>query len=249
MKHAWATNLQALSWVTQVLDKCPQCCSPTPGACTVLAKVQQDWAAKHSSDNPAADGSASSGWSAAEGSSEDISSADDQMGGPVKSETAAVEKGVVVKSGLPSLVLVGDSNALGHCETRDYNNSLRKSLSAAFQVQVAAKSGTSWRVLAQDVDASLAQFLREDAKRKNGSDAIASSPQFERVVFVLGTNDVPKHKALPSTWAKLPENIVTVLKAMEKYVQKSQSPTPGLQSVFVTTPFNFDRRMRKRLIH
>ena len=69
------------SWVTQVLDKCAQCCSPTPGACTVLAKVQQDWAAEHPSDNPAADGSASSGWSAAEGSSEDISSADDQMGG------------------------------------------------------------------------------------------------------------------------------------------------------------------------
>ena len=70
---------------------------------------------------------------------------------------------------------------------------------AAFQVQVAAKSGTSWRVLEQDVDASLAQFLREGAKRKNGSDAIASSPQFERVVFVLGTNEVPKHNTLLST--------------------------------------------------
>ena len=154
------------SWVTQVLEKCAQCCSPTPGACTVLAKVQQDWAAKHSSDNPAADGSASSGWSTGEGSSEDISSDDDQMGGPVKSETAAVEKGVVVKSGLPSLVLVGDCNALGHRETRDYNNSLRKSLSATFQVQVAAKPGTSWKVLAKDVDARLAELLREVTKRK-----------------------------------------------------------------------------------
>ena len=130
-----------------------------------MAKVQQDWAAKHSSDNPATDESASSGWSTGEGSSEDISSDDDQMGGPVKSETAAVEKGVVVKSGLPSLVLVGDCNALGHRETRDYNNSLRKSLSAAFQVQVAAKSGTSWGGRAHDVDTTFPQLLRPKRKR------------------------------------------------------------------------------------
>ena len=114
-------------------------------------------------------------------------------------------------------------------------------MSTAFQVHVAAKSGTSWRVLAQDVDASLAQFLQEDAKRKDCSVAIASSPKFERVVFVLGTHDVPKHNAKDSTWKKLFESIVTVIKTMEKDVQKSQSPTPGLQSVFVTTPFNFDK--------
>ena len=53
--------------------------------------------------------------------------------------------------------------------------------------------------------------------------------------FVLGTHDVLKHNAKDSTWKKLFESIVTVIKAMEKYVQKSQSPTPGLQSVFVTT--------------
>ena len=39
------------SRVTQVLERCPQCCSPTPGACNVLAKFRAEWKAKHPSGN------------------------------------------------------------------------------------------------------------------------------------------------------------------------------------------------------
>ena len=78
-------------------------------------------------------------------------------------------------------------------------------------------------------------------KRKSDTVDLSSLPHFGTVVSVLSTNGVPKNMALGSTWDKLPEAIATVIKAMEKYVQKSQSPTPGLQSVLVTTPFNLEK--------
>ena len=70
---------------------------------------------------------------------------------------------------LPKLLLVGDSNAVGYCETYDYEDSLRKSLGTEFEVHVAAKSGTSWRKLAQDVHGNLTAFLQKSVKKKKAA--------------------------------------------------------------------------------
>ena len=42
------------------------------------------------------------------------------------------------------VLLIGDSNAYGHCETCPLDSSLKKALSAHYDITVAAKSGTSW---------------------------------------------------------------------------------------------------------
>ena len=77
----------------------------------MLAKVRAAWEAKHPSGNKSGepegdDGYVLSGWSAGEGSSEEISSADEQAGAAVKSATAQAN------SNQPKLLLVGDSNAV-----------------------------------------------------------------------------------------------------------------------------------------
>ena len=108
----------------------------------MLAKFRAGWEAKHPSGNKSGeaegdDGNVSSGWSVGEGSSEDISSVDEQTAA-VKSATAQDTPTTGANANQPKLLLVGDSNAVGYCETHDYNNSLQKRLRTAIQVHVAA---------------------------------------------------------------------------------------------------------------
>ena len=87
------SNSTRPSQVQRMLDFCPQCSSPTPGACDKLANIRAEWEAKHPSGNKSGEpegdhGHVSSDWSDAEGSSEDCSSVDEQTRVAVKSATA-----------------------------------------------------------------------------------------------------------------------------------------------------------------
>jgi len=139
-----------------------------------------------------------------------------------------------------SLLLIGDSNAVGYCETRDYNSPLRRALSSSWQVHVAAKSGTRWTTIAHDVDSSLQQFYSASRKlTAHGSvQELKELPKamFSRIVFVLGTNDVPKKTARSSTWKKLGPSVTAVLRGVEKYL----TPQTNARDIFVTAPFCFE---------
>ena len=180
------SNSTRPSQVQRMLDFCPQCSSPTPGACDKLANIRAGWEAKHPSGNKSGepegdDGNVSSDWSDAEGSSEDCSSVDEQTRVAVKSATAQASSNRPTL--LPKMLLVGDSNAVGYCETHGKcDTTLRKSSSTAFQAHLAAQSGTPWKAVAKDVDAVLGGFPRKDvARRKGGSDdtELSDSPEFD----------------------------------------------------------------------
>ena len=108
------------------------------------------------------------------------------------------------------LLLIGDSNAVGYCETRDYNSSMRRALSSAWQVHVAAKSGTGrWTTIALDVDSSLQQFYSASRKLT----AHGSGQELKELP------SVPKKTARSHTWKKLGPSVPAVLRGVEKYLK------------------------------
>jgi hypothetical protein len=140
-------------------------------------------------------------------------------------------------------LLIGDSNAVGYCETRDYNSSLRRALSSSWQVYVAAKNGTRWTTIAQDVeDSSLQQFYSASRKltARGSVQELKELPKamFSRIVFVMGTNDVPNKAARSSTWNKLGPSVTAVLRSVEKYL----TPQANARVICVTAPLCFRAR-------
>ena len=119
----------------------------------------------------------------------------------------------------PTLLLVGDSNATGYCETQPYKKSLRCRLAARFAVTLGGKSGTSWKRVAQSVK----DYLQES------SGGVVSEEFYTYILVVLGTNDIPKM----GQWAKqeraLQEAMEKVLAGLVGYL----SPT-GLGGLLVT---------------
>ena len=104
---------------------------------------------------------------------------------------------------LPAMLLIGDSTATGYCETRECKSSLRRALISSWQAHVAAKGGSRWAAIAQDVDASLQQFYSSGANRKLtglGSEMELTGATCSRIVFVLGTSDAPKNTAREHAW-------------------------------------------------
>ena len=119
----------------------------------------------------------------------------------------------------PTLLLVGDSNATGYCETQPYKKSLRCRLAARFAVTLGGKSGTSWKRVAQSVK----DYLQESSGR------VVSEDLYTYILVVFGTNDIPKM----GQWAKqeraLQEAMEKVLAGLVGYL----SPT-GLGGLLVT---------------
>ena len=119
----------------------------------------------------------------------------------------------------PTLLLVGDSNATGYCETQPYKKSLRCRLAARFAVTLGGKSGTSWKRVAQSVK----DYLQESSGR------VVSEDLYTYILVVFGTNDIPKM----GQWAKqeraLQEAMENVLAGLVGYL----SPT-GLGGLLVT---------------
>ena len=206
-------------WVQQMLGDCEVCNSPESGACTVMKELASNHATAGGEDRVEPEGN-SSDWTG-EGSSENFSSGSDHNHSKVLTPAGGLKAGshsrgaavsgkakgkktqdpdfdtlmdTALGEKLPTMLLVGDSNAVGYCETRDYMSSLRRALSSSWQLHIAAKSGARWTAIAQDVDANLQQFYTTGPSRKltdNGSKGLAKAT-FSRILFVLGTNDVPK---------------------------------------------------------
>ena len=247
-----STSAERPGWVQSMLEECAACRSEAPETCTMLADEKS--AAGH--DEGRVDEELrgnSSDWTG-EGSSEDLSSASDQGShapthrtretGIARSLTpVATSHGTSIHHAqgrgapstrrpeeqggdLPLMLLIGDSNATGYCETQAYKVSLRRALSSSWQVHLAAKRGTTWKDIANDVDGQLQQFCK-------GS---LAPGKFSYILFVLGTNDVPRQRARADTWDRLSESIPAVLTGVKKYL----SPSTGPQNILVTTPFCFE---------
>ena len=134
---------------------------------------------------------------------------------------------VVCSNSLHNLLLIGDSNAKGYCETLPITASLRQSLAAHFAITLAAKSGLSWGKLGQDVEGTLLQFAKPESLLAGSFDAIAT---------VLGTNDIRKHRAKPEIWVTLSEQIRVVLEDTKKYLRPGRPAT----AILVTSPFHME---------
>ena len=110
-----------------------------------------------------------------------------------------------------SLLLVGDSNACGYCETQPYAKSLRCHLSDRFAVVTAAKAGAPWRQIASNIDGHIHQC----------SSGVAARRSFDLVFVVLGTNDIPLEKH----WAKqqdlLKQSMQSVMCGLQGYLKEN----------------------------
>jgi len=65
---------------------------------------------------------------------------------------------------------------------------------------------------------------------------------FSRIVFVLGTNDVPEKTARSHTWKKLGPSVPAVLRGVEKYLK----PQTNARAIFVIAYFVSSQSMPHR---
>ena len=137
----------------------------------------------------------------------------------------------------PSLLLLGDSNASGYCETQPPAKSLRRRLESEFVVVSAGKTGASWKVMSKGVEKHLEQCE---------ACPIITGRKYEYIVMVLGTNDVP----MVSRWGSKQEKVLqdafaTVLEALKSYIiPEGYTSASGECSkrLLVTQPFNFEEK-------
>ena len=133
-------------------------CKDNKGNCSIMSSLQSNWMELHQCANPPqSDGSgAGSIWSA-DGTSATESSCNEKAtatrlpalphqlpASGQKRQLVSQRRPTVVDikaSKTTSLLLVGDSNASGYCETQPYAKSLRCHLSDRFAVVTAAKAG------------------------------------------------------------------------------------------------------------
>lgn len=154
-----------------------------------------------------------------EGSSEDISSDGEK-------EPRPLAHGLCLSPAL----LVGDSNAVGYCETLHWDTSLRRALSCSFNVTVAAKSGAKWSNLAGDTQTTLSAYARQ---RRGKHESALAEGTYHRIIVVLGTNDIPTGRSREATWARLRGFITTVLANLPRYLHSDCEPA----NIIVTQPF------------
>ncbi len=225
-------------WVLRALQPCAFCSDKEP--CSFMQSLRAECGARAKVCGGVGSDE-SSMWEAA-GSSDSQSSAADQpppghtsskarKGAPSGPEVAhsASELGVRAQ-----VLLVGDSNAVGYCETHPVSASLRRALGEYFDVILAAKSNTSWSKISGDAHTELQAYAKSC---KGKSDApIDLRGRFDAVVTVLGTNDVPKVSALPRTWTRLEDLVPPTLEKLKVYLKPEAEP----EAIIVTQPFNFE---------
>ena len=124
------------------------------------------------------------------------------------------------------VLLVGDSNAVGYCETLPWDNSLRKQLSTHYNITVAGKSGTGWVKIAENVKRQLEAYCKGETLAKD----------FDAVFTVLGTNDVPKVTAGEKRWHQLEDAMTQVVNGLKGFLRTSVTGVP----IYVTAPFCFE---------
>jgi hypothetical protein len=107
-------------------------------------------------------------------------------------------------------------------------------MQATFDVTLAARSGTSWQRLGQDVHGELAAYAQSGTR--SGSGQADLKGHFDVVVTVLGTNDIPKTSAMSKTWHKLEDVPPVVLTSLKAYLK----PEASSGGIIVTQPFNFE---------
>ena len=137
------------------------------------------------------------------------------------------------------VLLVGDSNAYGYCETTPVDSSLKKALSAHYDITVAAKSGTSWVRISSNVHRELQSYVKGQSFGRH---------QFDAIFTVLGTNDIPTLTARQAKWHQLDQAITDVAKALKDYLVKpstghgasSEHPSTSGMPIYITEPFCFE---------
>ena len=136
------------------------------------------------------------------------------------------------------VLLVGDSNAVGYCETLKGDFSLRKSLSTHYDITVTGKRGTSWVKISTNVHGMLATYSKGQA---------LGNREFDVVFTVLGTNDIPKLTASAEKWHQLEDAATNVIKGLNGFLREgltqaasSEHPSATGVPIYVTAPFCFE---------
>ena len=92
------------------------------------------------------------------------------------------EEDIVYRSRAPSLplaLLVGDSNAVGYCETQQA--SLHQALSTHFNITLVAKSGAKWCNLSGDTHDTLTEFTQAAQQKQSSRDTSRRELEGERL--------------------------------------------------------------------
>ena len=223
-------------FVQSVLTTCPAC--EAGEVCTFMSELRSV-----SKEQEHAESDQGSVWSGAGTSASE--SSEDEGGSVVDSKPKhGVSRGGKSKLGTglgPSkaegsqdtLLLLGDSNAAGYCETHPLPKSLRFQLASKFAVCSAAKSGTSWKSIAKDIHNHIKTYTKEGTARHH----------FKYVLVVLGTNDIPMEKQWEKQKDTLKEAMETVLDALKDYVWLGDPKgRPDLKRILVTQAFSFEER-------
>ena len=227
--------------VQAALAMCPACLDKSP--CSFMSDLRKKTDDKIQHAEDADEGSV---WSGAGSSASESSEVEDaQVAGragpradvsqrPKPSALGGIAKGTQPASEdtLPKLLLLGDSNATGYCETQPLPKSLRFQLASKFVVCSAGKSGASWK--------SMAKGIHEHVHRctKGG---VAAKHSFKYVLVVLGTNDIPVEKQWEKQKDKLKTAMEAVLEGLKEYAALPDSGgQPDLKRILVTQAFNFE---------
>jgi hypothetical protein len=106
-----------------------------------------------------------------------------------------------------------------------------------FDVTVAAKDTASWSKFAIDMSKHLSSLSTTKAAIRVG--------HYDRIVFVMGTNEVPKTNPRTATWDKWLNTFRTVLQGAVKYLSQHQivegrtgDSTPASGAILVVAPFH-----------